>query len=371
MNNKVKITNHSSGLVNVINEPFEAITLKPWELDLRYSQLNSITSINELQMQTAMEADSSLVSYFKSLVIGGKFYIVLPDFNHLASVFMNADWSEKKLRDANSQLRAGRSGIFGTQRRGNPVLEGYDAEHSDCHRSGYNKQSLEFLLNRVGFIDVSVSVEEEGVLHGYGKKTMLCGERQISQSLDNIRKDHLNRYQFATEFLKEHHPHRLLDLACGIGYGSSMLNSALNAEVIGVDIDEGAIDYARQYYSANNIEYICKNAQNLNLPKASFDGIVSFETIEHVPFDQVLINSFYELLKLGGVLVCSTPNESVMPFDKTKFPFHIKHYTNSELIDMLQKSGFKDIQLFTQKDPVNGKVEAGEDGYFTIAVAIK
>ena len=103
----------------------------------------------------------------------------------------------------------------------------------------------------------------------------------------------------------------------------------------------------------------------------SFDAIVSFETIEHVTFDQELISTFYTLLKPQGVFICSTPNEDVQPFNLNDFPYHIKHYKNSELIDILKKSGFNNIELFAQTDPVNGEVVSGQNGCFTIAVASK
>jgi 2-polyprenyl-3-methyl-5-hydroxy-6-metoxy-1,4-benzoquinol methylase len=98
---------------------------------------------------------------------------------------------------------------------------------------------------------------------------------------------------------------------------------------------------------------------------------VSFETIEHVDFDQQLIDIFFNVLKPGGKLICSTPNQDVMPFDKERFAFHIKHYTNIELVGLLTCAGFSDIELFAQHDPVAGEVIAGNDGCFTIAVASK
>lgn len=370
-NQKIKITHKTNGLVDVVDYKKITSTVKPWQVHHRFSDIDVVVSSNELQMQTTMEADSSVISYFKSLKIGGEFHVIVPDLDYFAKIWLDADWTEKKLRDINSRARQGFAGVFGTQRGGNPLIDGYDSEHSDCHRSGYNKRRLEFLLNRVGFVDVNVTADTTGILNGYGKKTMQRGERQISQNLDNIRKDHLNRYTFAADILKKTSPQTVLDLACGIGYGSSILHQALNVKVTGIDIDQGSIDYARKYYADGDVEFICQNAQNLMMESESFDAIVSFETIEHVTFDQELISTFYTLLKPQGVFICSTPNEDVQPFNLNDFPYHIKHYKNSELIDILKKSGFNNIELFAQTDPVNGEVVSGQNGCFTIAVASK
>ena len=80
---------------------------------------------------------------------------------------------------------------------------------------------------------------------------------------------------------------------------------------------------------------------------------------------------FFKVLKPGGHLICSTPNQDVMPFDKTRFAFHIKHYTNTELVGLLTKAGFSNIELFAQHDPVAGDVVEGQNGSFTIAIAVK
>lgn len=82
------------------------------------------------------------------------------------------------------------------------------------------------------------------------------------------------------------------------------------------DIDSGPIDYAKQHYSNENTTFTCDDAHNLSLQDARVDAVVSFETIEHIYFYSELLSTFFELLKPGGILIYSTPNEDVMPFSK-------------------------------------------------------
>src|ERR1700730_9930532 len=59
---------------------------------------------------------------------------------------------------------------------------------------------------------------------------------------------HLARYHWATGVLSQLGPKRILDIACGAGYGAGMIAKACpHAEVVGADYDERAIIYARQH----------------------------------------------------------------------------------------------------------------------------
>jgi 2-polyprenyl-3-methyl-5-hydroxy-6-metoxy-1,4-benzoquinol methylase len=54
--------------------------------------------------------------------------------------------------------------------------------------------------------------------------------------------EHLHRYAYATQFVQNK---RVLDLACGEGYGSCFLAKTAES-VVGIDIDERAIKHARK-----------------------------------------------------------------------------------------------------------------------------
>jgi 2-polyprenyl-3-methyl-5-hydroxy-6-metoxy-1,4-benzoquinol methylase len=345
--------------------------LQAWDIDQHYRDLKVIEVDQVLEFMTTMEADTAFRSWFNALSVNGKISIKTLDADYLARLWLKADWNESSLKDKDSDARKAFNGLFGFQQGSNPQLPDYDGKYQDVHKSAYNIRRLTFLLERAGFVDVEVREKGQGVIVADARKSMQRGERQIATSYASIRDDHKARYQFACEYLATRDVSSVLDLACGIGYGSLMLANAIGSEVTGVDIDEGAIEYAKNYYSNERTHYICQNAQTLSLNDNSFDAIVSFETIEHVDFDRELITRFYQLLKNGGLFICSTPNEDVMPFDKDKFKFHVRHYRVSEIVDTVKKCGFSIENTFTQKDPQKGEIVQGKDGCFTLLVCRK
>src|SRR5437879_3140866 len=89
--------------------------------------------------------------------------------------------------------------------------------------------------------------------------------------------EHIYRYAFASRFVKGK---RVLDIACGEGYGAAALQKAGAAHVIGVDISESVCLHARTKYG---LDARPGTAEQIPVADESVDVIVSFETIEHVP----------------------------------------------------------------------------------------
>jgi SAM-dependent methyltransferase len=130
---------------------------------------------------------------------------------------------------------------------------------------------------------------------------------------------HIERYQFAKQHLARG---RLLDLACGVGYGTALLSEDPRVSMaVGVDIDEAAVRYAKERYRSRNATYICSEALDFQ-PDHQFDNIVSLETIEHVDDPQALFAHLVSLLAPGGRLIASvpvTPSVDANPHHKSNF----------------------------------------------------
>src|SRR5688572_18974511 len=90
--------------------------------------------------------------------------------------------------------------------------------------------------------------------------------------------EHLARYRFAAKYVAGG---RVLDIACGSGYGTALLREAGGREVVGVDVDPEAIAYARSRYQGVGVTFLAGDAASPPVA-GRFDLIVSFETIEHL-----------------------------------------------------------------------------------------
>lgn len=183
-------------------------------------------------------------------------------------------------------------------------------------------------------------------------------DRQYGR-LEEIRPDHKRRYILAANVIPV--GARVLDLACGCGYGSWILH-VTGCKVTSVDISEEAIAYARENYDGP--DYICQKAEET---EGQWDAMVSFETLEHLPDPLILLRNVK-----AQVLVASVPNEERYPFKKENFEGesfpHLRHYTPAQFEDLLVSGGYKVANMLCQKDKL-GTIYPGTDGMFLIAIA--
>jgi 2-polyprenyl-3-methyl-5-hydroxy-6-metoxy-1,4-benzoquinol methylase len=159
------------------------------------------------------------------------------------------------------------------------------------------------------------------------------GERIIPKLLkptNGMLLEHLARYYFATPYVRG----RVLDLACGSGYGSHMVAKERKREVeeiVAVDVDEETLQYANREYHHQKITFRQGDAADPSLPEelGQFDTILCFETFEHVADEEALLNNLYRMLKPKGTLVLSSPfgRGRGMP---TSEPFHVHQLTPEE-----------------------------------------
>jgi SAM-dependent methyltransferase len=188
------------------------------------------------------------------------------------------------------------------------------------------------------------------------------GERQVAPVLSGIRRDHVARYEFVAARLPK--GSRVLDLACGIGYGSQLLAKA-GHRVIGIDASPEAIAYAEEYYSHPNVSYECHAAEDLHADEfGTFDAVVSFETIEHLSEPGWVLRHWANYAK---TLYASVPNETVFPHGG-RIKFHYRHYTKSQFNALLSCNGWEAMEWHGQAGPTS-EVEPDLEGRTLIAVA--
>lgn len=128
---------------------------------------------------------------------------------------------------------------------------------------------------------------------------------------------HLARYEWAAQVLADKPPGRILDIACGSGYGSAILADRLPAfKVVGGDYDPRAVEHATTHYAGlPNLSYQAADIVGWldgpgGTPLGSFDYIVSFDTLEHLLFRELALINIAEHLSANGAFLFSTPTRT-------------------------------------------------------------
>jgi 2-polyprenyl-3-methyl-5-hydroxy-6-metoxy-1,4-benzoquinol methylase len=122
---------------------------------------------------------------------------------------------------------------------------------------------------------------------------------------------------------------RVVDMACGEGYGSDVLARSA-ASVVGVDANPEAHDHARLRYARQNLRFERDLVDRFAEP---CDAVVFLQTIEHVPDPGATLDHFRSLLEPGGVAYVSTPNLLTLAppgAAKSENPWHVREYRAEE-----------------------------------------
>jgi len=187
------------------------------------------------------------------------------------------------------------------------------------------------------------------------------GERFTPECVREIWYEHWHRYAFALPLARGR---RVLDAACGEGYGSALLAREATA-VLGVDLSPETVTHAADRYSVEHahLRFEVADVTALDhIPDASFDLIVSFETLEHLQAQERLLDGFARLLAPGGVLLISTPDKrtySDVPGFRNEH--HVRELYRDEF-EALLTARFPSRRLYGQKLLFQSAVWALEGG---------
>lgn len=156
------------------------------------------------------------------------------------------------------------------------------------------------------------------------------------------------RYNVARDWLREHfqgRKARVIDIACGSGYGTEILSELGN--VVGVDLDSEAVNYARKNYKNERTSFMLGNADDAGFLKSlgKFDAVVSLATVEHVADAYRFMRWINRALLPGGAGVVCFPSAVTMDW---AIPHHKRDISRSAARRLFRKTGFEIKRDFYQ-----------------------
>ena len=125
------------------------------------------------------------------------------------------------------------------------------------------------------------------------------------------------------------HGRRVVDLACGEGYGSAVLGRTA-ASVVGVDANLEAFEHARLKYTTGNVRF---ERTMIELWRGDADCVVLLQTIEHVPDAGAALDAIREQIGPDGVAYVSMPNVLTLAPQgaaRSGNPWHVREYRPEE-----------------------------------------
>jgi SAM-dependent methyltransferase len=137
---------------------------------------------------------------------------------------------------------------------------------------------------------------------------------------------------------------RVVDMACGEGYGSDLMADRGAASVVGVDANPEAHEHARLRYVRPNLRFERDLVESFSEP---CDAVVFLQTIEHVEDPGAILRHFRSMLRPGGFVYVSTPNLLTLApqgAEKSDNPWHVREYREEEFRELC-RSSFGEVEL--------------------------
>ena len=151
---------------------------------------------------------------------------------------------------------------------------------------------------------------------------------------------HLAVYEWIAE---RAHGRRIVDLACGEGYGSAVLGRTA-ASVVGVDANPEAFEHARLKYTGGTVRF---ERDMVETWTGDVDCVVFLQTIEHVQDPGAVLDRLRELVGPGGVAYVSTPNVLTLApagAERSGNPWHVREYRPEEYRELCERH-FAHVEL--------------------------
>lgn len=175
----------------------------------------------------------------------------------------------------------------------------------------------------------------------------MSSERQLDNTNNPWWGEHLHRYEEAAKLINKPNA-KILDIACGSGFGSNYL-AKLGYQVIGGDLSHDVVLDCSNKYKLDNLEFKQIDGTQIPFEDKFFDVVISFETIEHTTEFQKMLNEFKRVVKKDGIIILSTPNFLInSPGGKIINKYHTQEWIYEDFLKLLN-STYSDVDLMGQE----------------------
>jgi len=147
---------------------------------------------------------------------------------------------------------------------------------------------------------------------------------------------HVVRYTLASQLV--HKGDRVIDVACGLGYGSALVyDCGLVDSILAIDSSAFAVEYGHAIFAERRpgLTFIEDDVHCIaRLPRASAQVVISFETLEHIADPRKFVSEAARVLSPGGRVICSVPNQWVDETGRDPNPFHLHVFDLAKLLGL-------------------------------------
>lgn len=138
----------------------------------------------------------------------------------------------------------------------------------------------------------------------------------------------------------------VVDIGSSFGWLEKELVKEKPKILYGIESNKAAVEFAKT--NVPGVEFIHGDGAKIPLKKTSADLLILFDVLEHVPAgsESALLGEINRVLKKGGTLLLSTPNQHFLSnlLDVAWFFGH-RHYSKQKIYQMLTNSGFKVLEF--------------------------
>jgi SAM-dependent methyltransferase len=139
-----------------------------------------------------------------------------------------------------------------------------------------------------------------------------------------------------------------------VGAGTCAVALAAASVVRNVYALEVSAEVTKHIEQPENFELLIFDGISMPLGDECVSVAYSDQVVEHIHPEDIVdhVRNVYRVLKPGGIYICITPNRLNGPhdvsryFDEVATGFHLKEYTNTELSELMKRSGFAKVRAY-------------------------